>query len=91
MAENPNYATVRDGKVVDAESGDEIELETPGPAQGTSQLSSEERDSGTKSLTNMTHAELDAYATDHQIDLSGTTTRDDKIDRIQSAEGEQAE
>lgn len=78
MAENPNYATVRDGKVVD-------EGNTEGPVPGPSQGTNDDVSMNAKTLDNMTHAELDAYAEQHQVDLTGTTTRQDKIDAINAA------
>lgn len=84
MTQNPNYATVRDGKVVSEDHADEP---VPGPSQGVNDSTDEVP---SKPLHNMTHAELDAYAAAQEppVDLTGATTRDDKIDAIKAAQAD---
>lgn len=95
-SQNPERFKVRDGKVYPDGKTTPVDLTVPGFGQ-TDQFdpNSEEAQKKvggtaldlTKPVGDMTHAELDAYAAqqDPPVDLAGTTTRQDKIDRIEAA------
>lgn len=93
-SQNPVRHFVREGKVYDGDTFDEVDLVTPGHGQ-TEEFDSESEEATAKAgsggldldkpVEDMTHAELDAYAAQEDIDLAGATTRQDKIDKINAS------
>jgi hypothetical protein len=88
MAQNPTRLKARKGKVYDAE-GKEVDLVSPGFNQSSAydpdSDEAQAKASGDKPVEDMSHAELDAYAAEHGIDLSGAAKRDEKIAAINAS------
>lgn len=93
---NPTRYKIRNGTAYRIDSDGRVTGEQIGPVPGFGQRSVYDPDSeeaqikaagDNKPVERMTHAELDAYAADHGVDLSGAATRDDKIQAIRDAQG----